>query len=425
MRRVTGARAISSAFGFRLMPRLLPGWSASLSPHYSAPICAARRFGIVLGNLLGYAILGVLATFGPRYGVPQMLASRLAFGKRGKRRARDALSFLAGVGWFTINTIFGAYALQTIAHISLRHLLSIMLLLQIVLAVYGYNLIGVFERVSAVLLAAGFVLLGAVTLPQASWVPATHRSPASCLRQRSHLHTRWAGCHARRIILAIFQQDESPRGVLVRVRRVRAAVHRARDSRGGGGDRVARQPAHRRCRPKRYRSSSARASWQNSCSLTVVLGTLAANCMNLYSGALAALVAFDVRVKRAIAALVVGISVRCSRSAVRTRAHRRVLHQLLAVALVLDRALGRGRARRSNGSRAGSGAIRTRVPPGEPARSHGFSAWLASIPFWNQAWFTGVFAHAYPQYGDLSYYVGILICRGAAMAALRRFVPQT
>ncbi|HEX8805559.1 MAG TPA: cytosine permease [Candidatus Aquilonibacter sp.] len=99
--------------------------------------------GIVLGNAIGFAILGVLATFGPRYGVPQMLASRLAFGKSGNI-APATLSFLAGVGWFTINTIFGAYALQTIAHISYGVALAIMLLLQIVLAVYGYNLIGVF-----------------------------------------------------------------------------------------------------------------------------------------------------------------------------------------------------------------------------------------------------------------------------------------
>ena len=36
--------------------------------------------GLIVGNLLGFALLGVLGTFGPRYGVPQMVASRLAFG---------------------------------------------------------------------------------------------------------------------------------------------------------------------------------------------------------------------------------------------------------------------------------------------------------------------------------------------------------
>ncbi|HEY5341391.1 MAG TPA: cytosine permease, partial [Candidatus Aquilonibacter sp.] len=103
----------------------------------------SAALGIVAGNVAGYTILGALATFGPRYGVPQMLASRLAFGKRGNV-APAALSFLAGVGWFAINTVFGAYALQTIAHLSYAVALGIMLVLQVALAVYGYNMIHVF-----------------------------------------------------------------------------------------------------------------------------------------------------------------------------------------------------------------------------------------------------------------------------------------
>ncbi|MHB8145580.1 MAG: purine-cytosine permease family protein, partial [Vulcanimicrobiaceae bacterium] len=115
--------------------------------------------GIVVGNLVGYALLGVLATFGPRYGVPQMVASRLAFGRYGNAFPA-ALSFLAGVGWFAINTVFGSYALQTITGLPYLVSLALMLVLQIALAVYGYNMIHWFERVSAVLLAAGFTLLG-------------------------------------------------------------------------------------------------------------------------------------------------------------------------------------------------------------------------------------------------------------------------
>ena len=48
--------------------------------------CAVRHesagaiAGIVIGNVFGFGLLGVLSTFGPRYGVPQMVASRLAFG---------------------------------------------------------------------------------------------------------------------------------------------------------------------------------------------------------------------------------------------------------------------------------------------------------------------------------------------------------
>ncbi|MBV8602305.1 MAG: cytosine permease, partial [Candidatus Eremiobacteraeota bacterium] len=34
--------------------------------------------GILIGNAVGYALLGLLSTFGPRWGLPQMMQSRLA-----------------------------------------------------------------------------------------------------------------------------------------------------------------------------------------------------------------------------------------------------------------------------------------------------------------------------------------------------------
>ncbi len=57
------------------------------------------------------------------------------------------------------------------------------------------------------------------------------------------------------------------------------------------------------------------------------------------------------------------------------------------------------------------------VPPqeleGGPRFRTGLYAWIiglaASIPFWDQAWYTGPFAAAYPQFGDLSYYVGFIV----------------
>ncbi len=127
--------------------------------------------GIVLGNVVGFGLLGILATLGPRYGVPQMVASRLAFGRYGNR-IPAALSALAGIGWFAINTVFGAYALETITGLGYFVALALMIALQIVLAVYGYNLIHVFERASAVLLAGGFVILGYVTFAKTDWSAA-------------------------------------------------------------------------------------------------------------------------------------------------------------------------------------------------------------------------------------------------------------
>ena len=48
-----------------------------------------------------------------------------------------------------------------------------------------------------------------------------------------------------------------------------------------------------------------------------------------------------------------------------------------------------------------------------------FGAWLigigASVPFWQQSWFTGTLATAYPQLGDVSFFVAIAAAFAAAL----------
>ena len=379
-------------------------------------------FGIVLGNLFGYAILGVLATSGPRYGVPQMLASRLAFGKRGNV-APATLSFLAGVGWFTINTIFGAYALQTIAHLSYGIALSIMLALQIVLAIYGYNLIGVFERVSAVLLAAGFALLGAVTLPLASWAPA--HAPFTGFMFAAALAFAyamgWVPCASD--YSRYLPSQTNPRAVFWYAFAGCALPCIALEILGAAAVTASHVNLRTDVPTEAISQLLGSGIVAKLVLVTVVLGTLTANCMNLYSGALAALVAFDVRVKRAIAAVVVGILGAVLALGGANPAHTAEFYTNFLLLLSYWAAPWAGVVLVDQWQ---SGDLRRDPHAVSPWRA-GTPAWIvgvvASIPFWNQAWFTGVFAHAYPQFGDLSYYVGFVLA-GAAMAALSRFVPR-
>jgi nucleobase:cation symporter-1, NCS1 family len=379
--------------------------------------------GIVLGNVLGYAILGILATFGPRYGVPQMLASRLAFGKLGNS-APATLSFLAGVGWFTINTIFGAYALQTLAHVSYGVALAIMLVLQIVLAVYGYNLIGAFERLSAALLAAGFVLLGVVTLPQASW--GDGRAPFTGFMFATALAFAYAmgWAPAASDYSRYLPPQTNPRAIFWYAFAGCAIPCIALEILGA----AAVTASHVNLRTDVPTDAIAQLLGSGIVAklvlITVVLGTLTANCMNLYSGALAALVAFDVRVKRAIAALAVGVlgallALGGSNPAQTAEYYTNFLLLLSywaapwAGAVLVDR------------WQAGK---RLRDPHDVSPWRAGTVAWIAglaaSVPFWNQAWFAGPFAHAFPQFGDLSYYVGFLVA-ALVMAAQKQFVLTT
>ncbi len=377
----------------------------------------SAAFGIVLGNLLGFAILGILATYGPRYGVPQMLASRLAFGKRGNI-APATLSFLAGVGWFTINTIFGTYALQTIAHISYGFALGIMLVLQIALAVYGYNLIGAFERACAVLLAAGFVLLGLVTLPHASWIPAP--APLQGFMFAAALAFAyamgWVPCASD--YSRYLRSDTSPRAIWWYSFLGCALPCIAIEILGAAAVSASRVNLRTSVLTEAIAQLLGPGVIANLVLATVVLGTLTANCMNLYSGALAALVAFDARVKRAFAALgvgVIGAVLALGGADPRDTAEFYTNFLLLlsywcapwAGVVLVDAWQGRG-------------ALRD--PQRVPAWRAGALAWvlgaLASVPFWNQAWFVGPFARAFPQCGDLSYYVGFLVA-AVAMAAMK------
>ena len=368
----------------------------------------SATLGIIIGNILGFSILGVLATIGPRYGVPQMVASRLAFGKRGNS-APAALSFLAGVGWFTINTIFGAYALQTIAHFGYGVALGIMLVLQIALAVYGYNLIGVFERACAVLLAAGFVLLGALTLPHASWVPSP--APLQGFMFAAALAFAyamgWVPCASD--YSRYLPRDTNPRAIWWYAFAGCALPCIAIEVLGA----AAVTASHVNLRTSVPTDAIAQLLGSGIVAkavlITVVLGTLTANCMNLYSGALAALVAFDLRLSRAHAALAVGalgaiLALWGSHPSQTAEFYTNFLLLLSYWAspwagVVLVDLWQSGT----------SGRDPQRVPAWRP----GTLAWVlgvaASVPFWNQAWFTGPFAHAFPQYGDLSYYVGLVV----------------
>ena len=379
--------------------------------------------GIIIGNVLGFAILGVLATVGPRYGVPQMVASRLAFGKRGNT-APATLSFLAGVGWFTINTIFGAYALQTIAHFGYGIALAIMLVLQIALAVYGYNLIGVFERACAVLLAAGFVLLGEVTLPHASWMPSP--APLQGFMFAAALAFAyamgWVPCASD--YSRYLPRETNPRAIWWYAFAGCALPCIAIEVLGA----AAVSASHVNLRTSVPTDAIAQLLGSgliaNAVLLTVVLGTLTANCMNLYSGALAALVAFDLRLSRARAALAVGVlgAILALWGSHPTRTAEFYTNFLLLLSYWASPWAG---VVLVDWWQSGT---TDRDPQCVPPWRSGALAWVlgvaASVPFWNQAWFTGPFARAFPQYGDLSYYVGLVV--GAlVMAAMKPRRPAT
>ncbi|MBN9098344.1 MULTISPECIES: cytosine permease [unclassified Pseudonocardia] len=129
---------------------------------------------ILLGNVLASLAHGVLSARGPSAGVPQMVLGRLAFGYRGNVLPSGLMTITSGFGWFAVNSVSASFALSSLTGASPVVWLVIVVLVQVAIAFFGHNLVQAFERLAFPVLAVIF-LIGAVivlTRSDASFVPA-------------------------------------------------------------------------------------------------------------------------------------------------------------------------------------------------------------------------------------------------------------
>lgn len=119
---------------------------------------------IVIGTLLGSISQGVLSTSGPRYGVPQMVLSRRGFGYWGNVLPAGINAVVAGIGWFAVNSVSGALALNALTHMPEVLCLLIVVALQLAVAFLGHNLIHAFERYAFPVLVVIFLIASVWTL---------------------------------------------------------------------------------------------------------------------------------------------------------------------------------------------------------------------------------------------------------------------
>jgi NCS1 family nucleobase:cation symporter-1 len=102
--------------------------------------------GILLGNLLGAFAQYILTQDGAKYGVPQMVIGRAAFGKIGNALPSIFNAGAAGIGWFAVNSVSGAFALATLTKLSNVVSLVIVVLIQVAIAFIGHNLVQTVEK---------------------------------------------------------------------------------------------------------------------------------------------------------------------------------------------------------------------------------------------------------------------------------------
>src|SRR5450759_4153004 len=116
---------------------------------------------IIIGTALGSISHAVLSSWGPKFGVPMMIVSRGPFGFLGNILPAALNGLTASFGWFIVNSVSGAFALQSLfPSFSLPFWLAFLVIVvaQVAIATLGYNLIHLFERVALPLLGIVFIV---------------------------------------------------------------------------------------------------------------------------------------------------------------------------------------------------------------------------------------------------------------------------
>src|SRR5579859_3439426 len=116
---------------------------------------------IIIGTALGSITHAVLSSWGPKFGVPMMVESRGAFGFIGNILPAALNGVTASFGWFLVNSVSGAFAIQALFpsfNFPFWLAFLVIVVLQVAVATLGYNLIHVFERWALPLLGVVFIV---------------------------------------------------------------------------------------------------------------------------------------------------------------------------------------------------------------------------------------------------------------------------
>jgi purine-cytosine permease-like protein len=91
-----------------------------------------------------------------------MVLSRVSFGFFGNALPAGLNSITAGVGWFAVNSVSGAFALNSLTGLPVLLCLVVIVAVQILIAFFGHNLVQSFERYVFPVLALVFLVVAVV-----------------------------------------------------------------------------------------------------------------------------------------------------------------------------------------------------------------------------------------------------------------------
>ena len=135
---------------------------------------------VVVGNVVGCALFGLLCVMGHRTGVNQMVLSRSAFGRRGAYLPA-AIQFLAAMAWVGVNTwVILDLVLGVLKEIGYTGgtgtkygIAAFLMVMQAIVAVYGFYLIRTFEKYTVPIIAGIFIAMSVLAWSK-STVAWTH-----------------------------------------------------------------------------------------------------------------------------------------------------------------------------------------------------------------------------------------------------------
>jgi NCS1 family nucleobase:cation symporter-1 len=110
---------------------------------------------VLIGNLIGAALVGLPSAMGPASGLPQLAISRYGFGRFGVYLPA-ALNWLSCLGWFAVNSLLGGELLASLLHLPEAAGIVLIGILQLVIAAVGHDMVHAVERWVSVLLALTF-----------------------------------------------------------------------------------------------------------------------------------------------------------------------------------------------------------------------------------------------------------------------------
>ena len=383
---------------------------------------------LVLGTGLGSLTHGILSSWGPKFGIPQMVQARGAFGFRGNVLPAGLNAFTAGIGWFIVNSVSGAFALQALFgwHFWVGYVLVVVA--QVGVAFLGHNFVHVFERAVFPYLAIVFALAAGVILWKTRYGVGfnPHNSPG--------------GGSSAAFILAFFiaygyavgwnpYASDYSRYLPETTNRRRVGL-----SAGLGvfvscvileivGAGVATLNGNS-ANPTTNFTSPLGHTLADAVLVGIAIGAVAANVLNIYSGAMSFLtlgIRLPLRLRRALVALASGLLGLVLGLVYQAQVGPGSKYEnfLLAISywitpylaiVLLDYWLRRGAYQEHEFFDAHRPSWKAPL-----AMAAGIAA---SIPFWDQGHPIplGYFPKHYPQIGDLSFFVGFVIAAALFLA---------